>query len=122
MCRFCYQILLFQEGGGLFKGKDDTVFATLVGLRTMLGIAQAKWIIPHQPDTTLFNEFDLTVSNSEDGKRLLKGISEKHPSFLAITQDSTAWRGLKCFLSLPTNSLGSQAEPGTLLNNVNVRL
>ena len=70
MCCFCYQILLFQEGGELFKGKDDTVSATLVGLRTMLGIAQAKWIIPHQPDTTLFNEFDLTVSNSEDGTKV----------------------------------------------------
>lgn len=37
----------------------------------MLGTAQAKWVIPHQPDTTLFNgKFDLIVSNSEDGTKV----------------------------------------------------
>lgn len=49
-------------------------------------------------------------------------MKTKNPSFLAITKDNTAWKGLKHFISLPTISLGSKAKPVMLINNVNVLL
>lgn len=71
---------------------------------------------------TLFDEFDLTVSNSKNCTKIAERYKREEPLLLAIAKDSTAWRGLKRFLSLQTNSLGSRAESAMLINNVNVRL